>query len=104
MRAAYIEVTRTREQIAATAATRRHAEETLRVETEKSRVGKSTSFLVAQAQRDLLQAQVAEVGAVVGCLKAVTELHLQQGALLERRGINAPGATAVRPPELERAP
>jgi len=104
VRAAYIEVTRTREQIAATAATRRHAEETLRVETEKSRVGKSTSFLVAQAQRDLLQAQVAEVGAVVGCLKAVTELHLQQGALLERRGINAPGATAVRPPELERAP
>ena len=95
VRAAYIEVQRAGEQVVATAATRRLGEETLRAETEKYRVGKSTSFLVAQAQRDLLQSQIAEVGAVVSHLKSLVRLHLQQGALLERRGILAPGGTPV---------
>ena len=54
VRTAYIEVNRTREQVTATAATRKLQEETLRAETEKFRVGKSTSLLVAAAQRDLL--------------------------------------------------
>ncbi|HAU37642.1 MAG TPA: TolC family protein [Phycisphaerales bacterium] len=95
VRSAYVEVDRAREQVAATAATRRLQEEALRAETEKFRVGKSTSFLVAQAQRDLLESQIGEVRAVVSFLKALIGLHLQEGALLERRGISAPGATPV---------
>jgi hypothetical protein len=48
--------------IAATAAPRLQ-EEKLRAETEKFRVGQSTAFLVAQAQRDLLQAENDAVSA-----------------------------------------
>jgi len=95
VRSAYVEVGRALEQVAATAATRRLQEETLRVETEKFRVGKSTNFQVAQAQRDLLESRISEVRAGVAYLKALTDLHLQQGALLERRGIIAPGAGPV---------
>jgi len=97
VRSAYIEVARAQEQVAATAATRRFQEETLRAETEKFRVGKSVSFLVAQAQRDLLDSQISEVRAVVAYLQALINLHLQSGALLQRRGIAAPGAAAVDP-------
>lgn len=95
VRTAYIEVNRAREQVAATAATRKLQEETLRAETEKFRVGKSTSFLVAQAQRDLLQSQIDEVASVVSYLKALVQLQLQQGTILERRGISAPGERPV---------
>jgi outer membrane protein len=63
VRSAFIEVNRGREQMAATAATRRLQEEKLRAETEKFRVGKSTSLLVAAAQRDLVSSQIAEVEA-----------------------------------------
>ena len=91
VRAAYIEVRRTREQITATAATRQFQQEVLRAEMEKSRVGKSTSFLVAQAQRDLLASQIAEVEAVVNHLKSLTRLQRLSGSLLARRGIAAPG-------------
>ena len=97
VRTAYIEVQRTRQQIAASAATRRFDEEKLRIETEKLRVGKSTSFLVAQAQRDLLARRIAEVGALTDYLKALVELYRQDGSLLERRGIVAPGREPVAP-------
>lgn len=87
VRGAWIEAGRLREQVAATAATRRLQDEKLRAETEKFRVGKSTAFLVAQAQRDLLQAESDEVGATVGLLKALVDCHRLEGTLLERRGI-----------------
>jgi outer membrane protein TolC len=45
VRTAYIEVNRTKQQITASTATRRFDEEKLRIETEKFRVGRSTSFL-----------------------------------------------------------
>jgi outer membrane protein TolC len=93
-----VEANRLKEQVAATAATRRFQEETLRAETEKFRVGKSTALLVAQAQRDLLQSQIAEVEAVVNDLKALVELYRQDGSLLERRGIAAPGQEPVELP------
>ncbi|MHC4913865.1 MAG: TolC family protein [Planctomycetota bacterium] len=96
VRTAYIEVGRAREQISATAATRKAQEEALRAETAKFRVGKSTAFLVAQAQRDLLVSQIAEVRAVVSYLKALVDLHRLEGSLLERRGIKAPGAAGER--------
>ena len=95
IRTAYIEVNRTREQIAASSVTRRFDEEKLRTETEKLRVGKSTSFLVAQAQRDLLVSKIAEVRALANYLKALIDLYRQDGSLLERRGISAPGRQPV---------
>jgi len=95
VRGAYIEVNRAKEQIDASAATRKFQEEKLRIETEKFRVGRSTSFLVAQAQRDLLVSKINEVQAVANYLKALIGLYRQEGSLLERRGISAPGSKPV---------
>ncbi|MFH1715759.1 MAG: TolC family protein [Planctomycetota bacterium] len=95
VRAAYIEVTRTREQISATAATRNFQEEKLRAETEKFRVGKSTSLLVGQAQRDFVASQLAEIEAVANYLKALVALYRLEGSLIHRRGLSAPGAEPV---------
>jgi outer membrane protein len=96
VRSAYIEVARAREQITATAATRTFQEEKLRVETEKFRVGKSTSLLVAQAQRDLVFSQIAEIRAIANHFKALVLLYRLEGSLLQRRGVSAPGAEPVR--------
>jgi len=95
VRSAYIEVTRTQEQISATAATRNFQEEKLRAETEKFRVGKSTSLLVGQAQRDFVASQIAEKQAVANYLKALVSLYRLEGSLLQRRGLAAPGAEPV---------
>ncbi len=95
VRAAYIEVQRAREQVAATTASRKFEEEKLRAETEKFRVGRSTTLLVAGAQRDLVISQIAEIRAVVDYLKALVNLYLLEGSLLERRGISAPGRDTV---------
>jgi outer membrane protein len=95
VRTAYIEVDRTKQQISASSVTRRFDEETLRTETEKLRVGKSTSFQVAQAQRDLLVSRIAEVQALTNYLKALIDLYRLDGSLLERRGIRAPGRGPV---------
>ncbi len=95
VRNAYIEVERTREQIRATAATRKAQEETLRAETEKFRLGKSTALQVAQAQRDLLSSQIAEVQSALAYMKAFVDLYRLDGSLLETRGISAPGADPV---------
>jgi outer membrane protein len=96
VRTAYIDVNSTKQQIAASSATRMFNEEKLRTETEKLRVGKSTSFLVAQAQRDLLVSRIAEVQALANYLKALITLYQQDGSLLERRGISAPGREPVK--------
>ena len=95
VRSAYIEAMRTSEQITATTATRNFQEEKLRTETEKFRVGKSTSLLVAQAQRDLLASQIAEIQAVANYLKALIGLYKLEGSLLQRRGISAPGIKSI---------
>ena len=73
VRTAYIEILRTRAQVAATLASRALQEEKVRVESEKFRIGKSTSLLVAEAQRDLLASQIAYVQAVAGYRKALVE-------------------------------
>jgi outer membrane protein TolC len=51
---------------------------------------------VAQAQRDLLVSRIAEVRALANYLKALIDLYRQDGSLLERRGIVAPGREPVR--------
>jgi outer membrane protein TolC len=98
VRDAYIEVQRSQEQVAARAVTRKLQEEKVRAETEKFRVGKSTTLLVAQAQRDLLASQISEVQAVVANLKAWIEFYRLEGSLLERRGIQCPGREPVEMP------
>ena len=95
VRSAYIEVVRAREQITATSATRNFQEEKLRAETEKFRVGKSTSLLVAQVQRDLVASQISEIQAVANYLKALVDLYRLEGSLLQRRGLSAPGMEPV---------
>jgi outer membrane protein TolC len=95
VRSQYIEVKRTREQITATAASRRLQEIKLEAEREKFRLGKSNSILVAQAERDFTASQIAEVQAVVANLKAAVTLFRLEGSLLERRGIAAPAPNPV---------
>jgi outer membrane protein TolC len=104
VRTAYIEVNRTKQQVTASAVTRKFDEEKLRTETEKLRVGKSTSFLVAQAQRDLLISRIAEVRAIANYLKALIDLYRLDGTLLSRRGIVAPGRDPVAMPSRSAAP
>ncbi|HUU40682.1 MAG TPA: TolC family protein, partial [Desulfatiglandales bacterium] len=95
VRNAYIEVNRTKDQILASTATRKFQEEKMRIETEKFRVGLSTTFFVAQAQRDLLESRINEVQAVVNYLKALISFYQLEGSLLERRGISAPGRDSI---------
>ncbi len=91
VRSALIEINRAKEQVSATAATTRLQEETLRAETEKFRVGKSTAILVARAQRDYVASQISEIEALITYLKATINLYQKEGSLLARRGIAAPG-------------
>jgi outer membrane protein len=95
VRTAYIEIKRTKAQISASTATRALQQEKLRIETEKFKVGRSTNFLVAQAQRDLLAARIAEVSALVNHLMAQTDFYRLEGSLLYRRKISAPDSEPV---------
>lgn len=96
VRNAFLDIITFKEQVAATAATRKLQEEKLRAETEKFRVGKSTSLLVAQAQRDLLQSQINETQAIADYIKSFVQLYKFEGSLLERRGIASPGRQSVK--------
>jgi outer membrane protein TolC len=87
VRAAYVAVGVAREQIVATAATRKLRQDTLTAEQEKFRVGTSTTLQVAQAWRDLTASQINEVEAVIGLRKAMIVLYRLEGTLLSRRGI-----------------
>ena len=95
VRSAYVEVVRSREQVAATSAARQLQEEVLEAETGKLLVGKSTALLVAVAARDLLNSQITESLAIVTHLDAYIELYRLEGSLLERRGLDAPGREPV---------
>ncbi|MDR3200224.1 MAG: TolC family protein [Spirochaetales bacterium] len=87
IRTAYVDVQRFRESIIASAETARLQEENLKAERQKFSVGRSTSFSVAQAERNLLEARIAEVESVVNYLKAILGLYKKEGTLLERRGV-----------------
>lgn len=90
VRRAANELERARQQIAATAAIRRHLEDTVQGEVERLDVGSSTALQVAQARRDLLESRIREVEALVYYRIALVELYLAEGSLLERRGILIP--------------
>jgi outer membrane protein len=101
VRSAVIEINRAMEQVSATAATRKLQEESVRAESEKFRVGKSTALLVARAQRDFVASQITEVEALITYLKALIDLYQKEGTLLERRGISSPGNEPVALNEIE---
>lgn len=84
---AYIEIKRTKEQLTATTATAQKQEEKLRVENVKFDVGKTTAFQVAQAQRDLTAAKIAQIKAIIDYTVSKTELMRSTGLLLKFRGI-----------------
>jgi len=63
-------------------------EQALAAEIEKLSVGASTTFLVIQYQRDLAQAQSAEVAARAACLKTMAALDRARGTLLARHAIS----------------
>lgn len=87
VRLAVNEVQRTGKQIKATRTTRVFQEQTHGAEKDRFAVGSSTALLVAQAQRDLLAARIAEVEAIVNFRIALVRLYLAQGTLLEMRGV-----------------
>lgn len=87
VRLALNEIERSRQQIDAGAVTRELQEQTLEAEQERFSIGDSTSLLVAQAQRDLLLSQLAEIESIVNYRIALVNLYVAEGSLLERRGI-----------------
>lgn len=87
VRLAVNEVERSRLQIDASRSTRVFQEQTLTAEKERFDVGSSTALQVAQAQRDLLQAQINEIESIVNYRVALARLYLVEGSLLDRRGI-----------------
>lgn len=91
IRLAYMEVQRALEQIQATGTTKIAQKEKLLEETEKYRIGNSTTFIVAQAQRDLLESSIKEFEAILDYQKANVNLHYMDGSLLFRFGVKAPG-------------
>ncbi len=95
VRTGYINCQTAYQQIAATRATRVAQAEALRATIGQFRVGESTSLLVAQAQSNLLSARLAEAQAVVNYLDARANLYLQEGSLLERLSLTAPGEFPV---------
>lgn len=90
VRSAYVDVKRMEEQINATRATRNARKKTLNIEQEKLRLGKSTAFLVSQAQRDMVVSEIAEVEAIIEYRKALLNLYRLDGSLLNRKGIEVP--------------
>jgi outer membrane protein TolC len=87
VRLAVNEIERARQQIHASKVTRRSEEQTVQAEIERFNVGAGTALLVAQAQRDLLISQIAEVRAVIHYRIALIRLFLAEGSLLHRRGV-----------------
>lgn len=92
---AYLEAQRAAAQIDASRATRELREVVLETEQARLRSGRSTSLAVAQAQRDLLVAQIDEVGALISYRQSLTALYRLDGSLLARRAIAAPGEQPV---------
>ena len=89
IRTAWLDSTFAAERVSSSAELRALQEEKLAAETEKFRNGTSTTFLVAQAQRDLLASRLDEAQAAVDYLLAVVSLYRLEGSLMERSGIAA---------------
>jgi outer membrane protein TolC len=95
VRGAYLQITSVQQQVEAARASRELQDEKLKVETEKFNVGKSTSLLVAQAQRDFVQSRIVEIKAIIDYQIALVNLYRLDGTLLIRRGIASPGGVTA---------
>jgi outer membrane protein TolC len=76
------------DQVLATRAQRQYEEEALDAEQKKLKEGKSTTYTVLQVQRDLTTARGAEILALDSYNKDLSQLSLDEGATLERLGID----------------
>lgn len=94
----YGDVVRFRRQIDATRATREAKQATYDVQKAKLDAGNGTSLDLSIAQDALLGAQLTEVQAVIAHLQALVNLYADEGTLLLRRGLAAPGAEPVSGP------
>ncbi len=85
---ALIAVEQSRAAFEAAREAREFQSQSLEAEREKFRVGVSTNFLVIQYQRDLVQAQSAEIAALADYAKARAALDRAVGRLLDRNDIS----------------
>ena len=76
------------QQVEASRQARLFAQDALSAEQKKYENGKSTSFLVLQAQRDLTARRFEEIQALVDYNKALAGLAAAEGATLERHNLN----------------
>ncbi len=84
---AYLEVRRATQQVHATSKTVEKQVEKLRVEQVKFGLGKTTSFQVAQAQRDVAASRISALKARIGLTTALIDLSRFDGTLCENLGI-----------------
>lgn len=87
VRLAANELARARAQIDAGRVTRDYREAAVQAEEERLSAGSGTVLLVARAQRDLLESEIALARARVAYRNALTHLYLAEGTLLARRGM-----------------
>ncbi len=73
------------------------ADQKLKAEEEKLRVGLSTNFTVLQYQRDLSDAQISELRAIVDYLNSEVNLETSMGVSLKNRGLTVEQLTAASP-------
>ncbi len=76
------------QRVEATRQEREFAEAALDAEEKKLEVGKSTSFIVLQLQRDLTAARSNEINALAEYNKAISQLSLNEGSVFDRHSIN----------------
>jgi len=87
VRSAHVEVEQAAALVKASETTSRLRQQTLALEQEKFRLGRSTTLLVAQAQRDLVESQINQIKAVIAARQALLSLHRLEGSLLAHKGI-----------------
>jgi outer membrane protein len=85
------------QQVEAARQARLFAQDALAAEQKKYENGKSTSFLVLQAQRDLTTSRFQELSALADYNKALSGLAQQEGATLGRYNLNVSVTTAPTP-------
>jgi outer membrane protein len=90
-----LQVESTLKRVEAATAARGLAERRLQAEQSKFEVGLSTNFFVVQAQRDLQDAQIAELRALLDYQQAQVEFERVQETSLQRGGITLIGSGGV---------
>ncbi len=77
-------------QVEAARATQTLQERKLEAEQSRFKEGKSTSLLVAQAERDLLAAKLSTIDGLIAVLTTRIDLYQKDGSLLSRRKLTVP--------------